>query len=254
MTKRLIELTNVYSGYGGPPVLQDVSLHVLEGEAVAVLGANGAGKSTLLRTIMGQLPVSSGSCRIGDYESTLVSTSALARRGFLLVPGGRGVLSLMTVRENLLFGLDISGVADVKDEREERWNEVLDLFPVLGHRLGQSAGLLSGGERQMLTIGRALLARPRCLVLDEPSLGLAPRLVTETFSVLGQALERFSTTVLLVEQNVREALKMATRAYVLERGRVVIESPATQLANDPSLRDAYLGGSWTQGAGGTSSD
>ena len=245
MTQPLIELDGAEASYGRVPVLFDLDVRVEEGEAVAVLGANGAGKTTLLRTIMGQVKLTGGSLKVGGEDVTLTSTHLLARRGFLLVPEGRGVLSFMTVRDNLLLGVDLAEPTGGGPDNDDRWDQVLDLFPILGDRLGQLAGELSGGQQQMLAVARAILARPRCLMLDEPSLGLAPRLIGETFSALRLILERFGTTLLLAEQNVGEALELATRVYVLERGRVVIERAAAELAGDSALTEAYLGGSWT---------
>ncbi len=245
MTQPLIELNGVEAGYGRVPVLHDVTLHVEEGEAVAVLGANGAGKTTLLRTIMGQLRVTSGSLRVAGEDVTTTTTHRLARKGFLLVPEGRGVLSFMSVRDNLLLGVDLADASGDGTGGDDRWEQVLDLFPILGDRLTQLAGELSGGQHQMLAVARALLGRPRCLMLDEPSLGLAPRLIEDTFSALRLVLERFGTTVLLAEQNVGEALGLADRVYVLERGRVIIDCAADELAGESALTEAYLGGSWT---------
>ena len=239
----LVELVDVSAGYGRIPVLHNVSMHVSQGEAVAVLGANGAGKSTLLRTIMRQVAMASGELWVGGREVSNTHTHVLAREGFLLVPEGRGILPFMSVRDNLQLGTDIVREAGVSGD--DRWAEVLELFPIIGERLSQMAGELSGGQQQMLAIARALLARPRCLMLDEPSLGLAPRLIEDTFGALRVVIEKLGTTVLLAEQNIGEALRLVDRVYVLERGRVVIDRPARELSGDPALTEAYLGGSWS---------
>ncbi len=234
----MLELRDVTVGYGKTPVLRDVCLRVDEGRIVALLGANGAGKTTVMRTVMGLLKPWSGSVRFGDREIGGLRTARVVRMGIGLVPEGREVFAHLTVEENLRMGAytrrDGNGVAR---DRER----VFRLFPVLKERLGQRAGTLSGGEQQMLAIGRALMARPRLLLLDEPSLGLAPLLVREIFQVL-QQIHQEGTTVLLVEQNAHMALQVADYAYLLETGQVVRHGPPAQLLEDPAVKQAYLGG------------
>ncbi len=234
----MLELRDVTVGYGKTPVLRDVCLRVDEGRIVALLGANGAGKTTVMRTVMGLLKPWSGSVRFGDRDIGGLRTARVVRMGIGLVPEGREVFAHLTVEENLRMGAytrrDDNGVAR---DRER----VFRLFPVLKERLGQRAGTLSGGEQQMLAIARALMARPRLLLLDEPSLGLAPLLVREIFQVL-QQIHQEGTTVLLVEQNAHMALQVADYAYLLETGQVVRHGQPAQLLEDPAVKQAYLGG------------
>jgi len=234
----VLSLRGVTVGYGKTPVLREVSLEVPRGEVVALLGANGAGKTTIMRTVMGFLKPWSGSVVFDGQDLGGQRPARIVRRGVGLVPEGRQIFGHLTVDENLVMGAYARrDPAGVRSDRE--W--VLSLFPVLAERLRQRAGTLSGGEQQMLAIGRALMARPRLLLLDEPSLGLAPLLVREIFEVIGK-IHQEGTTVLLVEQNARMALSVAARAYVLETGRVVREGAARELMEDPSVRAAYLGG------------
>ncbi|WP_025322195.1 ABC transporter ATP-binding protein [Deferrisoma camini] len=234
----MLSLREVTVGYGKTPVLREVSLEVPRGEVVALLGANGAGKTTIMRTVMGFLKPWNGSVVFDGQELDGQRPARIVRRGVGLVPEGRQIFGHLTVDENLVMGAYARrDPAGVRSDRE--W--VLSLFPVLAERLRQRAGTLSGGEQQMLAIGRALMARPRLLLLDEPSLGLAPLLVREIFEVIGK-IHQEGTTVLLVEQNARMALSVAARAYVLETGRVVREGAARELMEDPSVRAAYLGG------------
>jgi len=233
-----LSLREVTVGYGKTPVLRDVSLEVPRGEVVALLGANGAGKTTIMRTVMGFLKPWSGSVVFDGQDLGGQRPARIVRRGVGLVPEGRQIFGHLTVDENLVMGAYArQDPAGIRSDRE--W--VLSLFPVLAERLRQRAGTLSGGEQQMLAIGRALMARPRLLLLDEPSLGLAPLLVREIFEVIGK-IHQEGTTVLLVEQNARMALSVASRAYVLETGKVVREGAARELMEDPSVRAAYLGG------------
>ncbi|GAB6061517.1 ABC transporter ATP-binding protein [Deferrisoma palaeochoriense] len=234
----MLSLRGVTVGYGKTPVLQGVSLEVPPGEVVALLGANGAGKTTIMRTVMGFLRPWEGEVRFEGDRIDGLRPARIVRKGVGLVPEGREIFGHLTVAENLAMGAytrrDPAGVRSDRDR-------VLELFPVLAERLGQRAGTLSGGEQQMLAIARALMARPRLLLLDEPSLGLAPLLVQEIFEVVGR-IHREGTTVLLVEQNARMALQVAQHAYVLETGRVVREGTARDLLEDPRVREAYLGG------------
>ena len=234
----MLELRDVTVGYGKTPVLREVSLQVGEGGIVALLGANGAGKTTVMRTVMGLLKPWSGSVRFREREIGGLRTARVVRMGIGLVPEGREVFAHLSVEENLRMGAYTRRDGDGVAEDRER---VFRLFPVLRERLGQRAGTLSGGEQQMLAIARALMARPRLLLLDEPSLGLAPLLVREIFQVLRQ-IHREGTTVLLVEQNAHMALQVADYAYLLETGRVVRHGPPAELLEDPAVKRAYLGG------------
>ncbi len=234
----MLELVDVTVGYGKTPVLRGVSLRVPEGGIVALLGANGAGKTTVMRTVMGLLKPWSGAVRYRGRDIGGWRTARIVRQGVGLVPEGRQIFGHLSVEENLRMGAytrrDGGGVAE---DRER----VFRLFPVLKERLRQRAGTLSGGEQQMLAIGRALMARPRVLLLDEPSLGLAPLLVREIFGVL-RRIHAEGTTVLVVEQNAHMALQVADYAYVLETGRIVREGEPSELLEDPEVRRAYLGG------------
>jgi branched-chain amino acid transport system ATP-binding protein len=234
----LLQVQQVQAGYGAVTVLWDVGLDVQEGEVVAILGANGAGKTSLLRTIVNQITTSGGEIQFGGVSTRGMRPDALARQGLVLVPEGRGLIPFMSVEENLRLGQDAGGRGGA-----ELRPEIDRMFPVLGARSKQLAGDLSGGEQQMLAIARALLMRPRCLMLDEPSQGLAPRIVNDIFQLFGQIRERLDQTLVIVEQNVRQALAISDRAYVLERGRVVLSGGALELRSNPQIRDAYLGGS-----------
>jgi branched-chain amino acid transport system ATP-binding protein len=234
---RLLVLEGVTAGYGSVTVLRDVSLHIDEGEVVAVLGANGAGKTSLLRAIVNQLHRTAGELRYDGVSVGRTPTVRLVRSGLVLVPQGRGLIPFMSVAENLQLGLDIG-----RATKPGLLEEVLVLFPILRDRLRQRASDLSGGEQQMLAIARALLMEPRCLMLDEPSEGLAPKAVAMVFDLFVEIQARFSSTIVIVEQNLREALKIAGRAYVLERGRVVLQGTSSEIADSPEIREAYLGG------------
>ena len=231
-----LSIKGVTSGYGVVTVLRDVSIDVAEGEIVAILGANGAGKSTLLKTIVGLLRPTSGVIEAHGVDITGNSPESITRRQVVLVPEGRQLFDSMTVKENLFLG----GYTQPKSNRQEDLDHVFELFPILRERLGQKASSLSGGQRQMVALGRALMARPSVLMLDEPSLGLAPLIIKETFETL-EKLRASGVTILIVEQNVLLTLQMADRAYVLERGRVSMEGPADEIAKDPRVRKAYLG-------------
>jgi branched-chain amino acid transport system ATP-binding protein len=231
-----LTVAGVTSGYGGVTVLREVSLDVSKGEIVAILGANGAGKSTLLKTIMGLLHPSTGSIHAHGVDITGSSPETITRKQVVLVPEGRQLFDTMTVRENLLLG----GYTQPKANRAEDLERVYKLFPILQERLGQKASSLSGGQRQMVALARALMARPTLLMLDEPSLGLAPLIIKETFETLA-TLRDAGVTILIVEQNAMMTLALADRAYVLERGSVVMEGRADDLARDPRVREAYLG-------------
>jgi len=224
--------------YGPVTALDDVSLAVEEGGITAVLGANGAGKSSLLRTINGLVRPKAGQVSLAGAEITRLAVEDVVRRGLAHVPEGRGVIVELTVEENLRLGGLVRGNGSDLDEAAGR---VYALFPPLAERRKRLAQTLSGGEWQMLAIGRALMSRPRVLLLDEPSLGLAPRVTAEIMGVVRGLREAEHLTVLLVEQNARSALSIADRAVVLNVGRVVADAPASELAADASLRHAYLG-------------
>jgi branched-chain amino acid transport system ATP-binding protein len=233
----LLELSDLTVDYDGAVALQGVSLDVEEGEIVALVGANGAGKTTLLAAIAGLKAAAQGSARLGGDELLHLPTPQRARLGVALVPEGRHVFPHLPVWRNLLLGAYV--------QRDRRWREqelgrIYDLFPVLRDRRNQPAGTLSGGEQQMLAIGRALMSRPRLLLLDEPSLGIAPVLVERIFSALKVVNER-GITVLLVEQRLKQALALAARGYVLQTGRVVLSGPTAELLESEEVRRAYLG-------------
>ena len=229
-----VENINVY--YGSIHAVKDVSFHVEPGEVVTLIGANGAGKSTTLNTVAGLLHSRTGSVRFLGEELRHVPGHKLVGRGMALVPEGRRIFQHMTVQENL----DMGGYCRSGDKSADI-ESVFERFPRLKERRKQVAGTLSGGEQQMLAMGRALMSKPRLLMLDEPSMGLAPILVQEIFNII-KALHDAGTTVLLVEQNARMALSIADRAYVLETGKVSMSGNAADLANDERVKQAYLGG------------
>ncbi len=235
----MLEVAGLRAGYGAVEVLHDVSLVVGAGEAVALIGANGAGKSTTLRAISGLVRPRAGTVRFAVSELVGRAPEAIARLGIAHVPEGRRIFPGLTVRENLLVGT--AARAGDAGDREAALAEVYRLFPRLAERRHQRGWSLSGGEQQMLALGRGLVARPRLLLLDEPSLGLAPRLVREMFETI-RAINAAGTPVLLVEQNAYLALQVARRGYVLESGRVVLADTAEALARRDDVRAAYLGG------------
>ncbi|MDE0972324.1 MAG: ABC transporter ATP-binding protein [Arenicellales bacterium] len=232
----MLVVDDVFSGYGKSQVLHGVSLSVDEGEIVALIGANGAGKTTLLKTISGLVQTRSGTIKFQNTEIQNLSAHRIVESGVSQVAEGRAMLKRMTVLENLRIG------AHVRKDKEvgQDIDQIFSKFPVLGERHNQLAGLLSGGEQQMLAIGRALMARPRILLLDEPSLGLAPMVVTEIFRTL-RALRDDEKTIFLVEQNARRALQVADRGYVLERGQITLEGTGQRLLNDETIQQTYLG-------------
>jgi branched-chain amino acid transport system ATP-binding protein len=231
----MLTVTGLTTDYGPVRAVNDVSLEVGEGSVTAVLGANGAGKTSLLRTITGLVRPTAGKVTLAGQDITRLSVEEIARRGLAHVPEGRGVITELTVSENLrLGGLWRGGDA-------APMHEIYDLFPRLEERSGQPASRLSGGERQMLSIGRALMARPRALLMDEPSLGLAPRLVVQIMELVRKLADSFGLAVLLVEQNARSALSVADRGVVLNLGRVVADQDPEKIAADERLRHAYLG-------------
>ena len=233
----MLYFDKVSTFYGKIQALHDVSVEVRQGEIVTLIGANGAGKSTLLMTLCGSPQASSGSIRYQGEELIGQNTPDIMRRSIAVVPEGRRVFSRLTVEENLVMG----GFFTAKGEFREQLDKVLQLFPRLQERLSQRAGTMSGGEQQMLAIGRALMSKPKLLLLDEPSLGLAPIIIQQIFSIIEQ-LREDGVTVFLVEQNANQALKLADRGYVLENGRIVMQGSGHDLLNDPKVRDAYLGG------------
>jgi branched-chain amino acid transport system ATP-binding protein len=231
-----LEIRDVSAAYGPVRALDGVSLSVAEGEIVALVGSNCAGKSTLMKTVMGVVRPERGSVTFAGASLLGLAVEAVVRRGVVLVPEGRGILASLTVRENLRLGAYHRRDARVATDLDQ----IAERFPVLARRLEQKAGSLSGGEQQMLALGRALMARPRLLLLDEPSLGLAPVVVASIFDIIA-SLAREGVTVLLVEQNAAKALRLAHRAYVLETGRVVLEGKASDLLQHERVREAYLG-------------
>lgn len=231
----LLSLRGVTGGYGPVTVLHDIDLEVAEGEVVVVLGANGAGKTTTLRAIVGEI-ATRGERRFAG-EPLPRTPEKVARAGIGLVPQGRGTFAELTTEENLRLGAAMRRDADVRRDLEH-WYEV---FPRLRERRDQPAGSMSGGEQQMLAIARALMLRPRLLLLDEPSLGLAPRIVDQIFETLRE-VNRGGTAILIVEQNAAKALQLADRAYVLETGAIVMEGSGAELLASPDVRRAYLGG------------
>ena len=234
----LLSIQDLQVAYGNILALQGISLEVREGEIVTLIGANGAGKSTLLRAISGMVPIRSGKINFGGADLGAVPAHRIVEMGVAHVPEGRGIFANLTVLENLT--LATWSRKDRQNLRQE-YQHVFDLFPRLAERQGQLAGTLSGGEQQMLAVGRALMTRGRLLLLDEPSMGLAPVLVREIFQTLRE-INAAGTTILLVEQNARQALKLAHRGYVLETGRLTVAGPANDLMDNPSVKAAYLGG------------
>jgi branched-chain amino acid transport system ATP-binding protein len=233
----LLELRDVSLLYGRIQALHGISLHVDEGEIVALIGANGAGKSTTMRAISGLRPISGGAILFDGEDITRMRADLRVARGISQAPEGRGIFPGMSVRENLEMGAYIRrDHGAVKQD----YDRVLHLFPRLEERIKQPGGTLSGGEQQMLAVGRALMSRPKLLLLDEPSMGLAPMLIQAVFEVITE-INHQGTTVLVVEQNAQQALSRAHRAYVMETGRLVKVGPGPDLLTDPAVREAYLG-------------
>jgi branched-chain amino acid transport system ATP-binding protein len=233
----LLEVENLYAGYGGAPAILDISIAVGEGEIVAVIGPNGAGKSTLINTIAGLLSARQGNLRFAGIDLGAIAAHQVCRHGVALVPEGRRLFTGMTVGENLQIGCYR---AEARAMLHESLDRVYALFPVLRDRRNQLAGTLSGGQQQMVAIGRALMARPRLLLLDEPSLGLAPAVVSDVFQVV-RAIHAEGMAILLVEQNVAQAMEVADRAYVLEEGRIVASGLPAALLAQSRIREVYLG-------------
>jgi branched-chain amino acid transport system ATP-binding protein len=232
----LLEVSEIHTYYGSIEALKGISLTVDEGEVVTLIGSNGAGKSTTLRSISGLTPAARGSVVFGGAEITHVPAHEIVGYGVALSPEGRHVFPRMTVRENLDLGAHRRRGPEIADDL----TRVFDLFPRLAEREKQKAGTMSGGEQQMLAIGRALMARPRLLMLDEPSMGIAPILVQRIYETIGE-INRQGVTILLVEQNANYALEISSRGYVLETGRVVLADRSDALRDDPEVQKAYLG-------------
>ncbi|MCU0983822.1 MAG: ABC transporter ATP-binding protein [Acetobacteraceae bacterium] len=232
----MLEISGLRAGYGPAEVLRGIGLVVRPGEIVAVLGANGAGKTTLNRAISGVIKVRGGTIRFHDEEIAGLPPAAIVARGLIHVPEGRRIFPNMSVRENLIMG----SYARAKRNRARNLERVFATFPRLRERARQAAGTLSGGEQQMLAIGRGMMAEPRLLILDEPSLGLSPLLVEEMFALIGR-INAEGLAVMLVEQNVMQSLALANRAYIIEQGEIVLSGAAAALAADPALQKAYLG-------------
>jgi len=233
----MLTLKSLQAGYGRVPVLKGISLHVRVGEVVTLIGGNGAGKTTTLRAISGLLPPRKGTVEFDGQDLTRMAAERIVTLGLALVPEGRRVFASLSVTANLELG-----AYHRRDKGEVRRDleAMRQRFPILKERAHQAAGTLSGGEQQILAIGRALMARPRLLMLDEPSMGLAPRMVTQVYEILAE-LKAAGTTILLVEQNARAALKVADRGYVLETGRIILDGTAAELREDPEVQRAYLG-------------
>ena len=237
MEKVMLSFDNVSAHYGKIQALHNVSLHINQGEIVTLIGANGAGKTTLLGTLCGDPRASSGRVVFDGKDITDWQTAKIMREAVAIVPEGRRVFSRMTVEENLAMG----GFFADRDQFQTRIKWVYELFPRLHERRVQRAGTMSGGEQQMLAMGRALMSNPKLLMLDEPSMGLAPLLVEQIFDIIKE-LHRAGTTILLVEQNAQMALSVADRGYVLETGRVTLTGPGRELLADEAVKKAYLGG------------
>ncbi|WRS26173.1 ABC transporter ATP-binding protein [Oscillospiraceae bacterium MB08-C2-2] len=233
----MLEVKDLYVSYGAIEAVKGVSFHLEKGEIVALIGSNGAGKTTILRTISGLEKAKSGSVKFLDTELTSKPSHSIVQQGIAHVPEGRRVFNRLTVRENLILGANI-----VKDNKliESTLEQVFDIFPRLKEREKQQAGTLSGGEQQMLALGRALMTRGKLLLLDEPSMGLAPIIVEDIFRVI-KKINETGTSILLIEQNAFLALNTAKRAYVLETGVITIENEAKVLLTDDRVREAYLG-------------
>lgn len=237
----MLELMGVTSGYGKFKVLKGISIKVGSGETVCIVGANGAGKTTIMRSISGIIPIWEGTKRFQGQDVTRLSPMGLTKKGIIQVPEGRLIISELSVEDNLRIGAYARYSDSTRSELRQDFERVYGLFPILRDRARQKAGTLSGGEQQMLAIGRGLMGRPKLLMLDEPSLGLAPLMVKAMFDVIKELHEK-GLPILLVEQNVRAALSASTRGYVLETGALVMEGPSSELIQDDRVSKAYLGG------------
>lgn len=234
----MLTISNLHVNYGGIKALRGIDLHIEENKIVTLIGANGAGKSSTLRAIMGLVKADEGKVEYAGEDLTNLSTKEIVKKGIVLVPEGRKVFANLTVEENLILGAYIRTDLDgIKKDMEK----VYELFPRLKERSWQKAGTLSGGEQQMLAVGRGLMVRPKILMMDEPSLGLAPILVKDIFDIIKE-IHRQGKTILLVEQNAKKALEIADYAYVLETGELVLEGEGQKLLKDDKVKEAYLGG------------
>ncbi|GMV74671.1 MAG: ABC transporter ATP-binding protein [Rubrivivax sp.] len=233
MSQAILEVQGLDSRYGRVPALTDVSLEVRPGELVAIVGANGAGKTTLMRSISGVQPASTRVLRFDGVDITRASARKRVQMGIVQVPEGRQLFPALSVEDNLLLGTFARGT-------RQRLDEICGMFPILVQKRHDPAGTLSGGQQQMLALGRALMTQPKLLLLDEPSMGLAPRLVAEVFQHVA-ALKASGTTIVLADQNARAALAIADRGYVMETGSIIFDGPANQLLHDEKVRQAYLG-------------
>ena len=234
----ILELVNVHAGYGSIKALKGISLKVFPGEIVSIIGANGAGKSTTLMTICGIVPVEKGDIWYNGKSIVNVPAEKLPVMGLCQVPEGRRIFPRLSVKENLILG---AFYRKDQDAVQKDMDTVFDFFPVLSERYNQQGGTLSGGEQQMLAIGRALMSRPKVLLLDEPSLGLAPKIVYQIFEIIKNVSRKEGMTILLVEQNANLALQVSARGYVLETGQVTMEDQAQSLLHNEQIRKAYLG-------------
>ena len=236
----MLTIRNLKSYYGRMQALKGVSLHVEEGEVVSLIGANGAGKTTLLNSIVGLVSSRTGQILFSDTDIIQRNPRQIIRMGVSLVPEGRQLFAPLTVMENLILGAYQRYRKDKKSEIKSDLEKVFVLFPILKERKSQIAGTLSGGEQQMLAIGRSLMARPKLILMDEPSMGLAPLVTTQIFQIISE-LHKQGTTILLVEQNAEAALRISSRAYVIETGRVVLQGMSQELLHNQEVRRAYLG-------------
>lgn len=238
MTAPLLQISGLESGYGEVQVLWGINLDVGAGEVVCVIGSNGAGKTTLLRTVSGLVPVKGGTITINGCDFTGVTPSQVLNAGVAHVPEGRRLFSVMSVEDNLRMGAHMRS-----DDAEIRRDlaQIYELFPILGDRRRQEAGTLSGGEQQMCAIGRGIMSRPKLLMIDELSLGLAPKAVEQLSAVLVEIRRARELAILLVEQDVLAALELSSRAFVIDRGRIALSGPADTVSRDPKVREAYLG-------------
>lgn len=236
----MLTIRNLRSYYGRMQALKGVSLHVEEGEVVSLIGANGAGKTTLLNSIVGLVSSRTGQILFSDTDIIQRNPRQIIKMGVSLVPEGRQLFAPLTVIENLILGAYQRYRKDKKSEIKSDLEKVFVLFPILKERKSQIAGTLSGGEQQMLAIGRSLMAKPKLILMDEPSMGLAPLITTQIFQIISE-LHKQGTTILLVEQNAEAALKISSRAYVIETGRVVLQGTSQELLHNQEVRRAYLG-------------
>ena len=234
----MLKLQNIQAGYGSILALKDISLEVAKGEIVTLIGANGAGKSTSLMTISGVVPCRSGKICVKGQEIQGLEPDRIVKMGVCQVPEGRHIFPDLTVRENLDMGAFLR--RDRKEVRKDR-EYVTSLFPFLAERSNQNGGTLSGGEQQMLALSRALMAQPELLLLDEPSMGLAPLIIKQIFEIIRKINKEYNTTIFLVEQNANQALRIADRGYVLESGKITLSGSAESLLNNPEVQKAYLG-------------